>query len=188
MPVAPGRAQLATVEELRSWLNLGSDNSEDEVLASLVDAASEQVERYTGRQFHPDPPTAQDAPVTKRVRVSGRMARAPFGIRELESATLDGASVDTTAIVLSGRPAMPSDLVIFPSPGTYSDLTGWFGFENTPEEIHSAVLTLAARAFNERLSRYGDAVQDPEGGVTAYFRAIPPNVAATLQGYREVGL
>jgi hypothetical protein len=80
--------------------------------------------------------------------------------------------------------------------GTELAIVGRWGPAGTTEEdelapspaVREAVLVWAARAYHNRTARYADTVQDPAGGVSSYFRNLPPDVASTLDGLRVPGV
>lgn len=179
---------LADVDQLKARLNDRGGKTDDDVLWGLLKAASNVMEQV--RLFHPDPPPGDD-PVTRTVRLDhARMIRVP-DVRSLTAIDIDGASVDPNTVRLVGRDNEPAYHLYLPAgvvSGEWMELTGHFGFQAPPEEVVQAVLTLAQRAYHERNARQADTVQDPEGGVYAYFRQIPPSVEQVRAYHRIPGL
>lgn len=154
-------------------------------------------------------------PVEVRVPLTGspqRIVQVP-DLRELVSyAVLDGAGYGPDVVDVPGATAPWSSPSLmrdgprgrcalwlrFPVAvwGTELAIVGRWGPAGTTEEdelapspaVREAVLVWAARAYHNRTARYADTVQDPAGGVSSYFRNLPPDVASTLDGLRVPGV
>lgn len=164
-----------------------------DVVPALVDVAGELAD------------TAE--PVEVRVPLTGypqRIVQVP-DLRELVSLTVDdvaaASDVDTAwstpRIMRAGR-ELSGCWLRFPAAvwGTELAIVGRWGPAGvTADEplapsaaVRDAVIVWAARAFHNRTARYADTVQDPAGGVSQYFRNLPPDVATTIDGLRIPGV
>lgn len=184
---------LATMDQLKAALNVRQGEFDEATAQLFLDAASEQVERYCERSFRPDPAPVDEgepapAAVTREVRAHGRrMVRIPDA-RRLDRVTADGTLLradqwDLLRIGDDPAPALHLDV-----DAKRLELTGFFGWENPPAPVVTAVLTLAARFYHERDARFADQTVDPMGGITNYFRQLPASVLAQISLYRIPGV
>lgn len=187
---ATGTDLLASVVELRSYLRAGEDGGlgvagsrelDNTFLEMLLRSASTRAERYTGRRFSPDP--ADDQPVVARTiaPVFARGIAIPDA-RYIEQVTADGTILDPSEYRTIGAPATILRVDCYPKSVT---ITGRFGFATVPDDVRSAVLMMAARAFHDAQARLGDRVSDPDGGVVSYFRQLPVEAKGILDSYRR---
>ncbi len=200
--------RLATVDELKAYLNERSVESDD-LLAGILGGAEAFAERYCRRRFSPDPPLDSNGddtgtPVTKILSTRGRSV---IRVRDLRSGTLTlGGLLLNSAFdyefgyAMEGEPA--THLFLMPRISTYfarapsmfgafvNDLTitGRWGWSPTPDDVKDGVLTIAARKFRERSANWGDTVTFPEGGAISYFRLMPASVKAAFDSYRVANL
>lgn len=189
--------------------------AETQLLEDVLRAASSRfVELLPDRTLVPLPASDGDDPVAMTFPMYGRVVRVP-DLRTVTALAIDGTAYAGT-YVLRGRPGKPSWWLRFPSgigatpgvvdlPAGYANgydfvdaassgdrlltVTGYWGPAGDVEpHVREAVLIWAARVYQERAARWSDARQDPEGGVTSYFRSIPPAIKATIDSLRIPGL
>jgi hypothetical protein len=197
---------LATLADLKSLLGFTqTDVPRDALLTRYLNSASLQIERYTGRNFTPNPAlvsgsdTAADATLVVDARYQTRLALPDA--RVVTSLTLDGRTIVAGSYQLDTDPLTGTSTFIdlnptaplsgYPvSPVTPAGLTlsivGRFGIWPVPDDIVDACLTIAARRYQARTASWGDAVQTPDGGVVNYFRTLPAEIQSILDGYRNL--
>lgn len=212
-PPAAGHAagMLASVEELKRYLRTAGTVSagaslDETLLGDLLAAASSRIiGALPERTLIPDAPDAE--PVEVRIPYAGgRIVQVP-DLREL--VTFNGAAYVPGAVpgVVTGptlirRPREVCSLwlqfgtaPVWTTPGELVLVGRWgpAGMRiGDPIEVNAGVreaaLVWASRAYHNRTARYADTVQDPQGGVSSYFRNLPPDVKATVDALTIPGL
>lgn len=187
---------------------------DEELLKSLLRASESRVRaELRDRTLDVLPASESDPPVEIRVPLTGyaqRIVQVP-DLRELSSITVVGGSgYGGDVIDVPGAPAWSAPSLMragrersavwlrFPAAvwGTELAIVGRWGPAGVREDeplapspaVVEAIIVWAARAFHNRTARYADTVQDPAGGVTQYFRNLPPDVATTIDGLRVPGV
>lgn len=186
---------------------VGSRDADDAFLELLCEAASLRAEAYTERRFTPYPALPDDVsaplpdPVTEIVPAHHRLLVPLPDLREVVQITVDDVVRTPDTYTLLARPEEPATLLQLARteyqehwlPGfdhhhrcgpRMVTITGYFGFVAPPSDVKLAVLTMAARSFHDAQARLGDRIVDPDGGVTSYFRQLPLEAKAVLDGYR----
>lgn len=190
--------RLATVDALKLYLDKRTAG-DDPFLSSLLEAAENFAERYTGRRFSPDPALssggADDAPPVTRTLVpltGASLIRVP-DVRAITGVSYGGTALAAEDYQLEGPPGEPAThMALDWSLLTYVGelpgqlvITGRFGFNPTPALIKDGVLAHAARMYKERDAAYADVVTtDMEGGSLQYLRTLPARVKAAYDSYK----
>lgn len=178
---------LATLEQLKARLNTSDGNTEDTVLAELLEAACERIAGLAGREFTPNPATDAHTPITRRVILHGGTWCPAGDVRKVRTITADGTDVTADTRVVVVRRGWPAHAIVLPAPATTVEITGWFGFRAVPPSIRDAALGWAQRAYHELRARMSDSTVDPDGVVTSYYRQVPAFVSAAVDEYRIAG-
>lgn len=182
---------IGDVETLKWYAKIAGD-ADDELLELLLKAQTGLFQKLTnGRQF-----VRSEAPEAKTFSTQGADVIQVPDLASVDDVTLDGASLGPWSLGGGSGyqlipPAPHTDFILSGvsrnGRGTgYGDLviTGIWGWDPVPDEVVDAVMTMAARKFRERAASYADTVSDPEGGLLAYYRQLPPSVQAVVDLYR----
>jgi len=187
-------AQYCTLNEIKGDLNI-TDDTYDNTLAGMIEAASQAIDNYCDRQF---------ATVTEARYFDG--AGPTIFIDDLVSVTtfkLDEDGDGTFEATLAA-----TDYVLYPlnkTPKTYAkisndsdygsfasgikngvEITGVWGYQSTvPEAIRRATLMLASRLFKRKDSAYASVVATTELGQFEVFRGMDSDMQMILAPYRR---
>lgn len=183
-----------TVEDLRSYLRsgdvepgvpvVGSRETDDAFLMTLLSSAILRAQSHAGREFLPTPGVGDPA-VTRMAHPRGSTYVAVPDVRAIESITADGTLLTADQYELVGRRDQPAQGLRLLGAGAQTvQITGHFGFAAPPDDVRLAILTMAARGFHDAQARLGDRVVDPDGSVTSYFRQLPVEAKGVLDSYR----
>jgi hypothetical protein len=176
-----------SVTEVKQYLGI-SVNTDDLVLAVLIDAAQSFIESYTGRRFEPYTATI--------MHTGSDIYDDALSLRDdllsLTSITINGTSVDISGAVLlgglHGEPYYGIRLDAFE--GYHSDddviqVTGQWGYGLTvPADIVQACTRLAAYYYRQRDAQVFDTTAMPGAGVITVPRGMPADVQKVLDRYR----
>lgn len=182
---------IASTDDLRLFLDV-RDSVSEELLQTILDAATDLCQQFTGRVFEPTGTPGE--PVSMTFSSEGQGFVTIPDLRQAITVTFEGSLVPEfngtdpgyilegeapyTEIWLEGVPfartVHRNDLVI----------EGVWGHDPIPPAIKDAVLVLASRAYRERDASYADSVVSAEGGILSYFRNLPPRVQATFEQFR----
>lgn len=185
-----------TLSELKSRLDITS-TSYDSLLDQAIEAASRQIDAYTGRRFYR---TASDE-TRYYTATDPDLLLLPDDLGSLTSLATDDdgdrvyetswASTDydlePANAALDGQPytairVTPLGRYTFPSTQRGVKLVGTFGYSalaSVPDAVAEACAIQAARLFKRRDSPFGMA-GSPEFGVLRTVPAIDPDVRALL--------
>lgn len=193
---SPSTSSLS-IEELKRRLDLTTDGKDDlvaEDLASAVAQAQAPWPNGCGRLLIPDPISATDPPVQRRVRTRGRRI-AVADAREITEVLVD--DVATSAYETLTKNGLIIQIAL-DDDGLWTDnadftpvprqrvvkITGRFGFMTIPDPLAGAIYSLAARYYYERAAQYADQVEILEGtAVQAYYRQLPPRVKLVFASF-----
>lgn len=208
---------LATIAELKLHLHTAGAVSgpaaiSDELLGDLLEAASSRMaEERPERTLEPDPPLVpvpdtdpvelEDTADPVERRFAARSVVQVPDLREVTSVSFDdGTPLDASQYrLIRRRPDHPALWLKLATGAVGLELGRdeliivgrWGPADSSTLEpkgsVHHAALVWAARAFHNRTARYGDTVATPDGGVTAYFRQLPPDVLATVNALQIPG-
>ena len=179
-----------TVEALKRRVDVELSTDED-LLEAYLEAAFLQAQAPpplgTGRLLTPDPASAGDEPVTRRIVTSGSRRIVIPDAREITEVRADGTVISTGGYATTSRQGHVVGLAF---PNSYSpvyevvEVTGRFGFQSIPANLAEAIYTLAARMYYERDAQYADQVAVAEGtAVQSYYRQLPPRVKLVFASY-----
>lgn len=196
---------IATVPELRAYIDLEPGRADDLLLQGIIDSMSRFVENWTGRTFTPNPQLVNGvdsaSPVTKTFVVSPN--QSVVRIPDLRSATtiaLGGVALQEAigyqydaniepaqSIYLAVTPYGLGGVTYFGTTTLANKLqiTGRWGFNPTPPDVKDCVLALAARRYKERNTAWADSLAMPDGSVLSYFRQLPASVQGALSMYKS---
>lgn len=212
----PPPSTLATVAQLRRYLHtsgtvVAGAQVDETLLEDLLGAASSRIiEQLPERTLIPD---LDDAPPVE-VRIPFVNARTIVQVpdlRELVSIDVQPAAIAGVELVDQPAPTALHGFTLVRRPrhvcalwlhlaapvnGSELVINGRWGPADLrtgePLEVNRAAreacLVWAARAYHNRTARYADSVQDPAGGVSNYFRNLPPDVASTIDALRVPGV
>jgi hypothetical protein len=193
-------ARLATVEDLKGYLDIEDQSSAKEsLLTSMLEMAEVFAERYARRRF--SPLGEDDADVTLTRSTYGKRLVWVPDLREITDLQLSGTTLtsdyydlgfvrDTPATTLRLSRWIPPALAfsVVPGSGTVGlndlTITGKWGFAECPQDVRHAVLAIAARSWRLRDAAWADEVRDYEGGQANYHRHMPVDARAILETYR----
>ena len=195
----PPASDLTTLANVKAWLNIPTDTSDD-MLQRLLSAASVFAQTWMNRNI----PLAQ---YTERYSGTGSdtLALANYPVQSVEAVTIrdwtvqplpDGSQsgyvYDDRFLYLIGLPGPASGPFvgapnIFPKfPPRAIGVTYTAGYETIPLDIEQAVLELIALKWADR-SHFGQASKSVGGEVVSYITADMPKGVATLLGnYKKV--
>lgn len=195
--------ELATLEELKGYLRLRRNEHDDLLVGFLQDAAS-FIEEASGRLLTPDPEPDLDEdgidqsdPVVKSFSTYGKRIVRISDVRDVVEVKLAGTVIAARGIHDSGGYTLMGESphrrlslagVTYPV-NPYGDLEieGHFGVYPAPKFVRGAVLTMAARIYNERNAGFSDASADMEGGrLDYYWKIAPPRVLAVIDMLRPI--
>lgn len=195
--------ELASLEELKGYLRLKS-NDRDELLTGFLQDAVSFIEEASGRVLTPDPEpdldedgVDQSTPVIKTFNTYGRRIVRISDVRDVVEVKLAGTVIsargfhDSGGYTLMGEPPyrrLSLAGVSYPV-NPYGDLEikGRFGLYPIPKFVRGAVLTMTARIYNERNTGFSDASTDMEGGrLDYYWKIAPDRVLAAISMLRPI--
>ncbi len=180
---------LATLDAVKAWLpDMASVGTSDDLLASLVTAASRLVCNYTGRPMFDVLTYAEDYDGTGQ----GCMLLRQWPVVSVRSIGF-GPAVLAEGFRLEpplpggGNQRLSLSAGVFPRGRGNVSVTYDAGYAATPPEVAQAVVELAGERFRTR-DRIGQTSKTLGGQETAAFSlaAMSPAVAAMLAPYRRV--
>lgn len=188
---------VATVEEFKEYLEWRGTAS-DEFLETILAAATSFVERETGHQFTPEGGDVGDDdvdPVEKTVSSRGSSFVAVPDLREAVTVTVAGTEIakrevgDTSGYNLFGQAPHTSIRLTGVTFDAVTDadvvIAGRWGHIPVPPDVKDAILALGARMVRERAASYADTIADPESGILAYYRQLPPRVHGVIESWTK---
>ena len=187
-------ARIATIQEMAPYAGIvDMGKADDQFMQLLLDGAELFFERTTGRLFSPLPELVNEvdtaAPVIKKFSARGRRLINIPDLRTATAVTLDGAAlVEDSGYYFDAyvEPATQFSLVSYPASGSRGELaiTGRWGWNPSPPDAKSAIITLAARIYKKKDTLWSDTIQTAEGAVFFFSRNMPEEVEAVWRSYR----
>lgn len=189
-------ASTPTLSDLKTWLGV-SGSSEDAILTSILAAALEWIERYTGRVYAVAADSTRyfdvDAPQVSSDR------RKLFLFADLAAITsIVNGNGETISTYRTLPPNPPYYAIEIPksestffqwgADGAQVAVTGkWGASASYPDDLFTAALALAAHTYRSMLTGAGGTVTtlNTRRGIAIEAAGIPPDVLAVVQNARR---
>jgi hypothetical protein len=179
-----------TLAALKSFGGFEED-TEDELLAALIESATSAIENYTQRVFQIDDETEQDFSY-QWTRMLPNESRFSGNTLYFYSELADsGAAITDNPTVLYLPEDGPPYYGIYKTDGEWASPTvtvfGWWGYSKTPPpDVEMACLRLSKWLYDLRDTSSGSsAIITPEG-VVLLPQGLPLDVVQLLQPYKRV--
>jgi hypothetical protein len=157
----------------------------------LIVAATERIERETGRVFTRTPAEGFET----RTFLTERSRLAPVDdLLEINSLTLGGTALDTDDLYLMPLGKTPTTWLEYRAsylwpPRGFLEISGAWGYSvATPIEIWDACVIWVAHAVQRVVTGYQDASADPTSGSLVFAQPMPPEVRRIIDQYRKTVL
>lgn len=188
MPWAP---DYATVDQVKDYLRIDLDDTEDDTFIALwITAVSRNIDEHCGRQFGSvAAQTRYYRPVYDRAACEWRATIDDlYDVTGLVVARPGGAVLAADAFELSpdNAPAKgrPYERIVLPGPGRYAVTAPW-GWPVVPAAVPTAIFLQAARLAARRDSPFGVAGSPSEGAEMRLLAQLDPDFRTTLKPLRR---
>jgi hypothetical protein len=173
---------LATLSDVKAWLSLDATlTGDDDLLATLIAAASDHIETLCSRHF------ALAAYTETRDGTGG----IPMATRQYPIAAVSGVTIDGRAVLADGYRFTETLLILTGGRRFrrgFGNVVASYsaGYAVIPAALARAATELAAWQYREG-SRIGQASVAMAGETTSFVAAaLPPRVAAIVAQYKRV--
>ena len=180
--VVDGGAMLATVEDLKTYLNINHGNNDTDLWAAVV-AASKWFETQTGRSL------ASTSYVEIQDGAGGRaIVPSYYPVISVSALTINGEAVTLSTgygvqgYYVNGNVIRLRDQFVSEGQGNVS-VSYVAGYATIPDDVRAAVVEVAAVMFRER-DRIGQQSKNFGGETVTYYYAPPARVVSTVEAYR----
>ncbi len=180
-------ADLCSLQDVRTQLQKASgDNKQDDVITTLITAASAVITRWAGREFTP----TDDATRSFIWDGMSPMHLTPYDLRSADAVTIDGSPVSASGWRLGPLPNPDGtfrwiEFCGIHGYGVQVDVTGDWGMSAVPDDVRQACVATVAvwarrdiQAFTTTYNQDTERLEFPE--------ALPSAVRAMLAPYRQV--
>src|SRR6266478_4188803 len=183
---------LTTLADVKAWLQTGQDafpNTDDVLLARLITAASQFIQRWLHRQIAP-----ADWRETRDGTGGQRLAFANIPVAAVLSLSIDGLEIPPAPSAggfAAGYVFSPTELAlrgyVFTRRAQNVIVTYSAGYAVTPPDIAQACIELVSQRYRER-SRIGEVSRALGGGETVTYsqQDMSDDVKLLLRQYRDL--
>ncbi len=185
----------ATLDQLKEYLDV-TDTANDALLTRLLDAATAEVERWTGRVFQADADSTRKFHAVEDTDVDRVWLHLDRDLAAITS-VVNGDGTDITADIVPFPPDPPHSAlrirISSTARWTYTTapeeaiaVTGRWAYSVTPPaDVVQATIRLAAYAYRQRDAQVFDVTAAPGQGVIVVPRGFPADVRVLLAPYRR---
>jgi len=179
----------AALADLKRYLDVGVED-DDDILMSLLEAATSLIEQYTGRTFESRTETryygSEDLVDVRTLLLDDDL----LAITSIADAEGEVASNEYVLLPRSGEPKYAIrrvNSVWSVTEETPISVEGTWGYSQTPPpSIRHACARLAAYYYRQKDAQVFDVTAIPDAGVITIPQGIPADVKAILDKYRAL--